>query len=373
MHLFILLFAVLNLSSAQAWDRHDRLTQLALQSYEGWDEAVYEPLQDVLPSLSVRGGPAPTSATELASHLKINGSKVNWEWRPEPHEGEAPNVIALLMYGVNEADEGMDQNLDVSPSQKFMGGTTGMSSQGFRHMFYRAWNVLEPFVTFHVPLHEIGEAPERAQTYFDLALQAKKAGHTFWAYRFLGLGLHYVQDVSQPFHSNQLGSLRILPLWILLTRGFEAGVGEATRLSANFHLSFEQYTSYLLNDETEGRLNIAFKVPKGDEQLKIAFEQNLELSIDAGVRRLAESSSRLAPHVVASQEKLMGKLLRAPSMDIIPGWLDAQGKPKIDLAKIDADPQLTNERKAMFESMFSALSNTGLATRWYIDRFKSAK
>ena len=355
-------------SVARAWDSHDQLTELALQAYEGWEDFVYEPLEKVLPVLSVKGAPAPTSSLELARQLKINSSKVKWDWQPS-----SPTVITLLTHGVNEADEGMDQNLDVSPHQKYMGGTTGMSSQGFRHMFYRAWSMAEPLVTFHVPFHEIGEAPERAQTYFDLAVQAKKAGHLFWAYRFLGIGLHYVQDVSQPFHSNQLGSLRLFPLWIILTRGYEAGVGEATRLSGNFHLSFEQYTSYLLKRSAETELSLAFKVPKGDDGLKITLEQNLDLSINEGVRQLAQSSSRLAPDVVESQEELMGKLLRDPRMDIIPGWLDAQGGPKIDLEQIDSDSKLAKERKNMFESMFAALSNTGVATRWYIDRFKAAK
>lgn len=377
MRLSALLSILIGLSAASqvsAWDAHDHVTRLALQSQENWDEVAYEPIENALPALAVGGKPAPRHVEALAHRLGIHAKKINWTWQPSAQDLAYPAALEVIAYGALEADAGMDQDHDLSEDQKYMGGTKGPSSQGFRHMYYRKFDVAEPLATFHFPFREMGGAPERAQLYFDLAVQAKKGGHLFWAYRFLGWGVHYVQDIGQPFHANQLGSITLFPLWTLISRGFEAGVAEATRLSGNFHLSFEQYTNYFLSpSQGSSPLLVAFKIPKGDEVLRKLFEQNMKISIEGGVKALAISSSHLAAQVVAAQQKLMGKALRDPSMDIIAGFYDKQGKPKIDFNLIEADPSVDEQRKAMHDAMFQALSNTGVATRWYVDRFRIAK
>lgn len=361
-------------SQAMAWDAHDHVTRLALQSQENWDEISYEPIENVLSDLSVAGKPAPRTVAGLAHQLGIHADKVNWTWQPVSENSAYPAPLEVIAFGSLEADGGMDQDHDASEDQKYMGGTKGPSSQGFRHMYYRKFDVIEPLATFHFPFREMGEAPYRAQLYFDLAVQAKRAGHLFWAYRFLGWGVHYVQDIGQPFHANQLGSVTLFPLWTLISRGFEAAVAEATRLSGNFHLSFEQYTNYFLNtDQGSSPLLVAFKIPKGDEILRQLFEQNLKVTIEGGVKALAVSSSHLAPQIVSAQQKLMGKTLRSPEMDIIAGFYDKQGKPKIDFSLVEADSSVEEQRKTMHDVMFQALSNTGVATRWYVDRFRMAK
>lgn len=361
-------------SQAFAWEAHDRVTRLALQSYENLDEFAFEPIAEALPALSAKPGTAPATTTQLSEQLGINGAKIDWEWKPKSSEGDSVSAaVETIAFSSLEADAGMDQDLDVSDDQKYMGGTKGPSSQGFRHMYYRRFSPAEPLATFHFPFREMGEAPRRARIFFDLAVQAKKAGHLFWAYRFLGWGVHYVQDLGQPYHANQLGSPTLFPLWELITRGFEAAVAEATRLSGNFHLSFERYADYFLGMNGENNIVLAFKAPKGNAELRAALQQNLDLSIEEGTKRLAEASSRLAGSLVSAQNQLMGPLLKARETDLISGFYDAQGRAKVDFAAYETDASVADQRKITHEAMFDALSNTGIATRWYVDRFKMAK
>lgn len=62
----------------------------------------------------------------------------------------------------------MDTDLNVSKFQKFTGG-----SQGFRHQYYDIWFI------------RLGQGPERAQYWFDLAEKAHEKGDDYWTFRFL--------------------------------------------------------------------------------------------------------------------------------------------------------------------------------------------
>ncbi|MEW6057526.1 MAG: hypothetical protein AB1540_13015, partial [Bdellovibrionota bacterium] len=249
------------------------------------------------------------------------------------------------------------------PDQKYMGGFTGSSSQGFRHMFYRAWSLMEPLVTFHFPLHEMGQAPDRAALYFKLALQAGKAGHAFWAHRFLGWGLHYVQDLSQPYHASQFASFRLLPIMTLIRDGWEATVRETTRRVSNYHLSFEDYTDLLLaSSSSESGLELAFRVPKPSRGLNEALGLEETPRLSERIRELAAVSSRLASAVVRAQGKLMKDELLTEGVDIGKGS-------KVDYEKLAKNSSYVNPREELYSLQFEALSNTGLAARWYTEQY----
>ena len=55
----------------------------------------------------------------------------------------------------------------------------------------------------------------RMNQFLTLARFAFKTGHPYWGYRFAGWGLHFVQDLTQPYHTTLLpgvGTTRML--WI---------------------------------------------------------------------------------------------------------------------------------------------------------------
>lgn len=346
---------------------------MSLQAYENWEPVPYEPIENVLSGLSVPTSPGgsdgvvPKSIKELSERLNIHSEKIIWQWQPTAEI----NAAALLAHAVMEPDDGMDQNLNISSDQKYMGGFEGLSSQGIRHMYYRAWSIWSPLVTFHFPFHVMGYAPQRAEMYFELARQAKAQNHYFWAYRFLGWGLHYVQDIGQPYHCSQFASLRLLPLRILLSVGWEPFIAETKRIVSNFHLVFERYTDFLLEPSRESQATVAFKVPTGDDNLKYLLEHNSALGIAAGVVRLAETGSELAPQIADVEDELLGNFLWSRKTNIENGFLDETGKPKIDFQKIESDSKLKKPLEKFHDLVVQSLSNTGVATRWYVDRFKA--
>ncbi|MBI3558514.1 MAG: hypothetical protein HY074_19765 [Deltaproteobacteria bacterium] len=358
-------------TQAQAWEGHMAITRASLQSYDNWDSAPYEPIEKVLPVLSVQNAPAPVSLKEFAEQLAIHMESIKWDWQPSTADGSVVSALEVLVKASIEPDGGMDQNLNLSPDQKYMGGYEGLSSQAIRHMFFRSWSPIDPVLSFHVPLHEMGFAPDRAELFFNLAKQAKKDGHTFWAYRFLGWGLHYVQDLGQPYHTSQVGSMRLLPFRVLLSVGLEAFMAETLRIVGNFHLSFEQYADFLMNPDRDSPLALAFKVPKADEGMKMELEQKTDLPINDGVKRLALASQQLAQAVVDAQMDMMGPLLMAPEMNLISNFYDSSGKPKIDFSLIETSTILAGRRTEMLSVLERAFGNTGVATRWYVDRFRT--
>jgi hypothetical protein len=59
-----------------------------------------------------------------------------------------------------------------------------------------------------------GIAPYRAGLYAQLAAGALRTGHPYWGYRFLAWSIHYIQDVTQPWHTIFLPG----PLFLQLTK-----------------------------------------------------------------------------------------------------------------------------------------------------------
>ncbi|MGE4233408.1 MAG: hypothetical protein AB7F43_08780 [Bacteriovoracia bacterium] len=354
-----------------AWTDHMAITKASFVD-EAWEQVSFEPIESVLSSLEI-AGKTPESIDAFGKLANIHPEKVRWNWNPAG-EGIA-SAFDVLMYSSQEPDEGMDQELWLADYQKYMGGKTGLSSQGIRHMYFPEFTWKMPFATFHYPFEKMGFAPERAQLYFNLAVQAKNTGHKFWAYRFLGMGLHYVQDMTQPYHASQFGSIWLLPVKTLVFSGFDAFVGETKRIVSNFHLAFEEYVNFIMQSSVSVRtpasvLN-AFQLPEGDEQLRYDLS-NRELTVTEAMEQLSLVSARYAIDIASQEQNLIGDLLIAKELDLGSGFYDKKGRPKIDFQKIELDPALENKRQSFHKSMYQALSNVGLMTRWYLKKFQKS-
>jgi len=101
----------------------------------------------------------------------------------EGQSGTQTTAAAILTNYADEPDWNMDKDLDLSWFQVLTGG-----SQGWRHQYYGlGWL-------------RLGTAPARAQYFFDLAGKAKEKGDLYWTFRYLARSMHYVQDLTQPYH-----------------------------------------------------------------------------------------------------------------------------------------------------------------------------
>ena len=76
-------------------------------------------------------------------------------------------------------------------------------------------------------------------------------GHPYWGWRFAGWALHYIQDLTQPYHASVLPGVGVpTMLWIntLDLAGFHTRKVHAVNLVTNRHLAIENYQLYRLRD-----------------------------------------------------------------------------------------------------------------------------
>lgn len=157
------------------------------------------------------------------------------------NKGQRLSARQVLAGYSGEPDWGMDKGLDVSRHQKLMGGTDPKqtSSQGFRHMSFL--------------LGTMGEAPQRAQLFFDLGAKAIKKGHEYWGFRLTALGLHYLEDMGTPVHTNMLPTLKYVRIkGMVRPRGQDGKrhlnkgvlgdlVKGSAQINANYHFLYEHF------------------------------------------------------------------------------------------------------------------------------------
>lgn len=138
---------------------------------------------------------------------------------PLPINNRLPVWQILTIYSP-EPDNGMDEGLNLSPLQGLIG-----NSQGVRHMKYRV-GLLVAF-----------EGDKSFMYFVDMSKKAFESGDKYWGYRFLGRALHYIEDLSQPYH-NAPGTLGEL-IWAAMNKKMTAILGNA-------HYFMDEYLVYLL-------------------------------------------------------------------------------------------------------------------------------
>ncbi len=81
----------------------------------------------------------------------------------------------------------------------------------------------------------------RIDLYSALARFAFASGHEYWGWRFAGWALHYVQDLTQPYHASIMPSKTTFGLIWMNAFGSKAAKDGAVTLLSNRHLIFEDY------------------------------------------------------------------------------------------------------------------------------------
>lgn len=167
-------------------------------------------------------------------------------------EGEAVPALEVLATASNEPDYGLDIGLFADNgteqgrrygfgNQPFGSPSVDYSSQAPFHMafFHEAGivNAAAPFLRRTQP-----EA--RVALYSALARHAFASGHDYWGWRFAGWALHYVQDLTQPYHARVLpgvSTLRMLWINTLDLVGLHGPKADAISLVTNRHIVLENY------------------------------------------------------------------------------------------------------------------------------------
>ncbi|MFG6413870.1 hypothetical protein ACG02S_08180 [Roseateles sp. DC23W] len=176
--------------------------------------------------------------------------------------GEAVAPLAVLASACDEPDYGHDLNLfDDNPAhpdygfgkQPFGNPAVAISSQAPFHMAFfhqgRVFNTLAP--SFARTFTEL-----RVQQYGGLAVLAWQTGHAYWGWRFAGLALHHVQDLTQPYHASAApgATLRYM-MWVNLKAqlGAPADRQGLVVLQSNRHFVLENFQTRWIMDNARRR------------------------------------------------------------------------------------------------------------------------
>ena len=167
-------------------------------------------------------------------------------------EGDEVALLDVLATASDEPDYGMDLGLWEDNGTAF-GKAYGFGKQPFGnpalefstqaplHMgFYHEAGIIYTAAGFLKRTY-----PEyRIHLWQALAIHALRSGHQYWGWRFAGWALHYLQDLSQPYHSRVLPGVGVARmLWInsVDMLGYHEAKNHAITLVSNRHLALENY------------------------------------------------------------------------------------------------------------------------------------
>lgn len=252
--LFLTIFLLLT-SNVFAWSSHGELTRIVL-----YDSEFLQKFDNI-------------TITEY-KYQDIDTELYNPDFKIEYKEGDIGDkttALEILSIYADEPDWEMDENLKLSPFQKITGG-----SSGWRHQY---------FITLF-GLIRLGKAPDRAEYFYNLALEAFKKEDYYWGFRFFARSLHYIEDVTQPLHTFPL------PYSIVIKNIFN--LDGLIQIGKNHH--------YTLEDYQEAQLG------RGDyiDALKSAKPIEIKNIKKTGIS-LAMNARKYSGRIFKIQEKFYGK------------------------------------------------------------------
>jgi hypothetical protein len=207
--------------------------------------------------------PDPADPTELGPPLAYTAVHT----LPEPantvlrfvsiKSGQTVTVRNVVATAAQEPDLGLDINLwDDSPSA--WGPTYGFGKLPFGNPavnfstqapFHMGFFHEDPVVYLAAPFLKRTFPVLRTHQYATLAALAFRTGHPYWGWRFAGLALHYVQDLTQPYHATLApghSTLGLLATNFLAMVGSTKAKQELIVLLSNRHLALEKYQAETL-------------------------------------------------------------------------------------------------------------------------------
>lgn len=193
--------------------------------------------------------------------------------------GETVAPLAVLASASDEPDYGMDVNLwSDSPSTfgprygfgplPFGNPALDFATQapfhmGFWHqsaLIYAAAGFLKRTYP-RLRLHQ----------YRTLSALAFRSGHPYWGWRFAGLAMHYVQDLTQPYHASLapgFSTARLIGIQALALVGLPGAKNDMVVRLSNRHFVLERYESQMIQASAQARqvgpLEQALRDMRGD-------------------------------------------------------------------------------------------------------------
>lgn len=277
--------------------------------------------------------------------------------------GEQVPAIAVVASACDEPDYGLDINLwSDSPSDwgkdygfgKLPFGNPALpySTQAPFHMAFMHESTLlykaAPFLQQSYPILRIHQ-------FGTLSSLAFRTGHDYWGWRFAGLALHYLQDLTQPYHASLApgeSTIKLLLLNALASIGFSGPKDDMVVLLSNRHLALEKYQSERLHANAvahqDGPLERALASGESDRDYP-AWGDDYVAQVVA-----AESSAMGEPLVDAILTSFPSQFVSDPRFEF------GVEESHIDLMKAMAD---TNRRAQLEQALGELMTHFGSHSR----------
>lgn len=293
--------------AVSAWENHGVLMPWIVLEAQNTTPAFAQALKSPYPSVPFENQ---LDRYDFFSQILLLNPDAKWD------SNRAQNFTDVMLLAVDDPDQGMDRNLpdsaDPSNERKYMGGSTGPSSQGFRHMYFGGWDWRRPFSSFQIPIRPIGQSPDRLDLLANEAKKLIQSGDLMWGLRILAWSIHYAQDLTQPFHVVQIPSFKIVPWEALLQwppqAGFETLVKESTRTIGNYHRAFETEVRSELGKREGSRFHDCLTAPS----VSLMHETPREMALS-----LVRESQKRARELGNATYEYFGQQLMQPEFDLI--------------------------------------------------------
>ncbi len=277
-------------------------------------EARMEPFVQLLPGQDTQGRRRMASSeVAVFKDLKYYDTMTFVELK----SGEMVSPMEVVLTGNDEPDNGLDIGL-LEDSNTEIGKQYGFGLQAFGnpaleygtqapfHMgFYHESGIiytLAPYFHDTFPSY-------RVHTFKKLSEYAFKTGHDYWGWRFMGIGLHYIGDIGQPYHSTMMpGDGTTSMLWTNMKDvvGLSQSKLDAIQLLSNRHMVIENFQQEVINDAYVRKdfsgpiftaLETAGDVPAYDEN---TFEEVFAKVSNDKAEVLAETLEKWVPEKMVS-------------------------------------------------------------------------
>jgi hypothetical protein len=284
-------------------------------------------------------------------------------------EGDRVAVLEVVATATDEPDYGMDIGLWDDNGTPY-GKAYGFGKQPFGNPAFEFTSQAPFHMGFFHEADVVYQAagflrrtyPEyRIHLWQSLAAYALQTGHPYWGWRFAGWVLHYIEDLTQPYHASVLpgvGVPRLLWINILDILGLHEPKKQAITLVSNRHLSLENYQYH--------RMRNAYARHDADDALVHAVK---DTSADAGRAPFSDDAAR---EVISGESKALAdatdrvleqSLPRKYVSD--PAYVLGETDPELDLYDV-LNKSSAPAREAMTGMVAGLLRNFGAHSRAFV-------
>lgn len=200
----------------------------------------------------------------------------------------------------------------------------------------------------------------RIHLYQTLAQHAFNTGHAYWGWRFAGWALHYVQDLTQPYHTTVLPGVSVARmLWInaLDLMGAHRSKRDVITLVSNRHAALENYQYR--------RMRAAYLAKNNDDALLRASRESPAITAAPYTSNMARQRISLESHLAAdATDAMLEKVLPAKYISD-PAYILGETEPDLDMLAVMAS--LTHEQQEkMTGAVSNLMKNFGIYTQLFI-------